>query len=162
MRLTLIRHGEAGDDAPRDEARALTKKGRADVRRVGRALADAGARFDAVISSALVRAVQTAELVAAELAYRGRLTISDQLVPEASPDGVVGLLATLATAGKESVALVAHEPILSGVAARLTGAARFPPLRKAEAIRLRLPDGPAAPGIFRWRIEPDSGKQRRE
>lgn len=162
MRLTLIRHGEAGDDAPRDEARALTKKGRSDVRRVGRALARIGVRCDALVSSALVRAVQTAEIVAAAIDYRGQIIISDQLVPEAPPQGVVALLATLATLGNKSVVLVAHEPILSGVAAQLSGVARFAPLRKAEVIRLRLPDGPGVAGTFRWRIDPDSGKRRRE
>jgi len=162
MRVTLIRHGEAGDDAPRDEDRSLTKKGRSDVRRVGRALARGGVRCDAVVSSPLVRAVQTAEMIAAAIDYHGRVTVSDHLEPEAPPEGAVSLLATLETLGKKSVALVAHEPILSGIAARLLRAGRFPALRKAEAIRLKLPEGPGAPGTFRWRIDPESGKQRRK
>ena len=45
MRVTLIRHGEAGDDAPRDELRALTLKGRAAVARVGRTLRRRGGDF---------------------------------------------------------------------------------------------------------------------
>src|SRR6185369_1932613 len=133
MRVTLVRHGEAGDDAPRDEDRSLTKKGRSDVRRVGRALARGGVRCDAVVSSPLVRAVQTAEMIAAAIDYGGRVTISDHLEPEAPPEGAVALLATLETLGKKSVAMVAHEPILSGIAARLLHVPRFPALRKAEA-----------------------------
>ena len=65
MRVTLIRHAEAGDDAPRDESRALTVRGRADARRLGRALARRGVRFTLIVTSPLVRAVQTAEIVAA-------------------------------------------------------------------------------------------------
>ena len=162
MRVTLIRHGDAGDDAPRDEERALTKKGRHDVRRVGRALARAGVRFGAVVSSPLVRAVQSAEITAEVSGFRGRVTISDRLVPDAFPGGVVTVLTALHRLGKTSVALVAHEPILSRVAATLLGVSRYPALRKGEAIRIRLPGGPDQPGAFRWRIDPDSGRRRKK
>ena len=51
------------------------------------------------------------------------------------------------------MALVAHEPILSAVAAALTHKPRYPALRKAEALRIRLPDGPGGAGSLRWRID---------
>jgi phosphohistidine phosphatase len=159
VRVTLIRHAEAGDDAPRDEERALTDRGRTDCRRVGRALARRGVKFAAVISSPLVRAVQTAEIVLAALDQRVRVTVSDSLLPEARPGEVVTLLGSLAS--KKSVALVAHEPILSGVAAALLGLPRYPSLRKAEALRIRLPDGPGRTGTLRWRIDPDTGRRKR-
>jgi phosphohistidine phosphatase len=161
VRLTLIRHGDAGDDAPRDEDRALTKRGRATSRRVGRALASRGVRFSAVVSSPLVRAVQTAEIVVAAMEQRVRVTISDVLVPEGPPQSVVTFLEKLPDANDQSVALVAHEPILSRVAALLLGLPKFPPLRKGEALRIRLPDGPSRPGTPRWRIEPETGRRRR-
>jgi len=161
MRITLIRHGEAGEDAPRDEERSLTKGGRTEVRRVGQALERAGVHFGAVVSSPLVRAVQTAEITAAAVGYRGRVLVSEKLIPDAFPAGVMSLLATLASAGKKSVALVAHEPVLSRVAAMLLQIGRFPPLRKAEAIRIRLPGGAEQPGTFRWRIDPKTGRRRR-
>ena len=140
MRVTLIRHAEAGDDAPRDESRALTVRGRADTRRLGRVLARRGVRFTLMVTSPLVRAVQTAEIVAAAVGYRGRMPASDLLEPEAAALDVVAFLGTLAD--EKSVALVAHEPILSAVAAALTHKPRYPALRKAEALRIRLPDGP--------------------
>jgi phosphohistidine phosphatase len=161
MRVTLIRHGHAGEDAPRDEERALTKEGRADVRRVGRALKRAGVHFGAVVTSPLVRAVQTAEITAAVVGYRGRVTISDRLVPDAFPGGVIALLTALAAEGKKSVALVAHEPILSRVGALLLQLGRVAGLRKAEAVRIRLPGGLDARGVFRWRIDPETGRRRR-
>ena len=161
MRVTLIRHGDAGDDAPRDEDRALSKRGRAESRRVGRALARRGARFSAVVTSPLVRAVQTAEIMVGAMEQRVRVTVSDSLLPEARPQNVVTFLESLAEPAGQSVALVAHEPILSRVAALLLGVGRFPPLRKAEALRIRLPDGPSRPGSARWRIDPDTGRRRR-
>ena len=161
MRVTLIRHGDAGDDAPRDEERSLTKKGRAEARRVGRALERAGAHFGAVISSPLVRAVQTAEITAAAIGYRGRVQISDRLIPDAFPAGLIGLVTALAADGKKSIALVAHEPILSRAAAMLLQIGRFPALRKGEAVRIRLPSGSDQAGAFRWRIDPETGRRRR-
>jgi phosphohistidine phosphatase len=158
VRVTLIRHGEAGDDAPRDEARALTERGRADVRRVGRALNRRKVRFSLVVSSPLVRAVQTAEIVAAEVGYRGRILASDLIVPEAPVEKVVAFLR--ANADQKSVALVAHEPILSTLAAALTQRARHAPLRKAEALRIRLPAGNGR-GEVRWRIDPGTGRRER-
>ena len=159
MRVTLIRHAEAGDDAPRDESRALTARGRADARRLGRALARRGVRFTTIVTSPLVRAVQTAEIVAAATEFRGRMPATDVLVPEASASDVVALLAKIAD--EKSVALVAHEPILSAVAAALTRKGRYPALRKAEALRIRLPDGPEAGGSLRWRVDGGTGKRER-
>jgi phosphohistidine phosphatase len=190
MRVTLIRHAEAGDDAPRDEARTLTLRGRADAWRVGRALAARGIQFSLVVSSPLVRAVQTAEIVAAAVEHPGRVLASDLILPEASAARVVAFLKSLAD--QRSVALVAHEPILSAVAAALTQEPRHPALRKGEALRIRIdwdgakpdreraakggrkakgkrraPAGPAekgdtkAAGVTRWRIDPSTGRRER-
>lgn len=157
MRLTLIRHAEAGDDAPRDESRSLTVRGRVDARRVGRALARRGVRFTLMISSPLVRAVQTAEIVGAALGFRGRVLASELLVPEAQPAQMVSLLASLSE--EKSVALVAHEPILSALAAALIHRPDYPALRKAEALRIRLPGG-RGKGTLRWRMDPRGRRER--
>ena len=85
---------------------------------------------------------------------------SDPLEPEAAALDVVAFLGTVAD--EKSVALVAHEPILSAVAAALTHKPRYPALRKAEALRIRLPDGPGgAAGSLRWRIDGTRGTRER-
>jgi phosphohistidine phosphatase len=157
MRVTLIRHAEAGDDAPRDEARALTARGREDARRLGRALARRGVEFSLMVTSPLVRAVQTAEIVASEIGYRDRIAVTDLLIPEGT---AARLVAFLGSAGRQreregtpSIALVAHEPILSALAAALTDKARHPPLRKTEALRIRMGSGPEGKGTLRWRVD---------
>ena len=159
MRVTLIRHAEAGDDAPRDESRSLTVRGRADARRLGRVLDRRGVRFTLIVTSPLVRAVQTAEIVAAAIHYRGPMPALDLLVPEAPARDVAAFLAKLAD--EKSVALVAHEPILSAVAAVLTHQPRYPALRKAEALRIRLSDRRDGAGSLRWRIDGGKGKRER-
>lgn|SRR4051794_1425019 len=155
MRVTLIRHAEAGDDAPRDEARALTARGREDARRLGQALARRGVEFSLIVTSPLVRAVQTAEIVASELGYRERIAVTELLVPEGTASRLVGFLRSTESEadGAASIALVAHEPILSALAAALTGKARHPPLRKTEALRVRMGNGPGGKGTLRWRID---------
>ncbi len=159
MRVTLIRHAEAGDDARDDQSRALTARGRADARRVGRALARRGTRFSLIVTSPLVRAVQTAEIVAAALAYRARVLVTELLIPEAPAPAAAAFLAGLRH--ERSVALVAHEPILSTLAAALLGQPRHPPLRKAEALRIRFPDGDDGRAVARWRIDPATGRRER-
>ncbi len=162
MRITLIRHAEAGDDAPRDEARALTARGRQDARRMGRGLARRGATFSLIASSPLVRAVQTAEIVAAEVGYRGRVLVTDTLVPEGPTSQAVSFLAAVARdpEAAHSVALVAHEPILSALAGELTHRPRHPPLEKAEALRIRMEGGPEGKGTLKWRVDPRGRRER--
>ena len=146
MRVTLIRHAEAGDDAPRDEARALTVRGREDARRLGQALARRGVEFSLIVTSPLVRAVQTAEIVAAEIGYRDRLAVTDLLIPEGTASRVIAFLRSTEREleGSPSIALVAHEPILSAVAAALLGKARYPPLagRRPGAPRAAMRNRP--------------------
>ena len=103
--------------------------------------------------------MQTAEIVAAATEYRGRMTATDLLQPEAAAGDVVAFLTTIAD--QKSVALVAHEPILSAVAAALTRKGRYPALRKAEALRIRLAAGPEAAGSLRWRVDGGTGKRER-
>jgi phosphohistidine phosphatase len=162
MRVTLIRHAEAGDDAPSDGERALTLRGRGDARRMGRALARRGIELDLLISSPLVRAVQTAEIVAAAVDYRARVEVSELLVPEGAASRVLGLLKTVGRGGPEnrSIALVAHEPILSAVAAALTRQPRHPPLHKAEALRIRVAGDLGTEGLLRWRIDARGRRER--
>jgi phosphohistidine phosphatase len=157
VRVTLIRHGEAGDDAPRDELRSLTMRGRSTAARVARSLRRRGGDFTLMASSPFVRALQTAEIVAAGVGYGGRLVISEHLVPEGRVSRAVAWLTTLKE--EDSIALVAHEPILSSLAGALLGVDRFPALRKGEALRLRLPDGPGHSGEVRWRIDPETGER---
>jgi phosphohistidine phosphatase len=162
MRVTLIRHAEAGDDAPRDEARALTEHGRRDAGRMGHGLAKHGVRFSTLASSPLVRAVQTAEIVAAAIEHEGRILVTDLLVPEGAIGRALAFIRQAAESAVDSpsVALVAHEPILSAIAAALLGMARYPPLRKSEALRIRLPHGLAGRGVARWRVDAEGRRDR--
>ena len=62
--LLIMRHGDAEPSAVSDEVRPLSARGRSEVQEVGRALV-AHLGIDRIVASPLVRAQETASLVAA-------------------------------------------------------------------------------------------------
>jgi phosphohistidine phosphatase len=68
--------------------------------------------FDAVVSSPLLRARQTAQIVTEALALRRKLVLTDHLAPDGSPKSLVEQL-NEPGARKKNVLLVGHEPYLS-------------------------------------------------
>src|SRR5262245_48524924 len=87
MDLFLIRHAKAVDGSRYgdDSERPLDADGRRAALDVGAALARHGVQLDVIASSPLVRAVETAELVAVSVGYAGQLAIHTDLQPEAGP-----------------------------------------------------------------------------
>src|ERR1017187_8054270 len=67
MKLHLVRHGTASSVAPTDAERELTSDGREEARIAGAALAELDVSASYILSSPLVRARQTAEIVAEAL-----------------------------------------------------------------------------------------------
>jgi phosphohistidine phosphatase len=122
VQLYLVRHAEAASGEP-DELRPLTPEGREAARALGERLAADGVRPDAVLSSPLLRARETAR----ELARPAGLTAEsdERLAPGATAEDV------RAAAGErgETVVVVGHQPDCSKIAAALTGGDEpaFPP-----------------------------------
>lgn len=120
MNLYLLRHGIAAERGAgadeKDEDRPLTAKGRRKLRRAAAAMRAMDLSFDVILSSPLVRARQTAELVANAMRSRQKLELTELLAPGASAAGLVRRLKQLQP---QSVLLVGHEPDLSALASRL-------------------------------------------
>src|SRR3954469_3570852 len=121
MDLFLIRHAKAADGAlyGSDEERPLTDDGRGHARQVGAALAKAGVRFDVILTSGFKRAVETAELIAAEVGYTGELGSDANLEPDGRPHTIIDEVIQLRT--EERVALVGHEPSMGKLLSALLG-----------------------------------------
>jgi phosphohistidine phosphatase len=119
MRLVLVRHADAAPGSP-DELRKLTAEGREQARALGHRLRADGIEADAVLSSPLLRARETAAVLGL-----GEPEPDDRLAPGATAESV-----REAIAGRgEIVVVVGHQPDCGRIAASLTGGEepRFPP-----------------------------------
>jgi phosphohistidine phosphatase len=132
--LLLIRHADAVPENPElpDHDRHLSAGGRWVAARIGQSLVAAGVRLEAVASSPLVRAVQTAELLSAAAGYAGVV----EVLPDLAPGGDLLALAGEAARRTDTVALVGHEPGLSSLAAVLCNRASFRMLQKGEIVAI--------------------------
>ncbi len=118
MRLYILRHAEAVAEAESDHERVLTTKGQRQGRLVGRFLDRCSWRPDVVLSSPVVRARQTAQLVARSLGT-GRPVIEPWLACGMVPESAYAGLG--AYGGLSSVLLVGHEPDLGVFLSSLLG-----------------------------------------
>ncbi len=109
--LVLIRHGKAEDGFGKpDEERELTDEGRKECQQFFRALKSFLAPIDSIVSSPLVRAVQTADILAGFYPKAKRKEL-EQLSPWGEPVRLDDPLREMLQRG--SCALVSHEPFLS-------------------------------------------------
>jgi phosphohistidine phosphatase len=139
VRIYLVRHGDAipEEEAGSDRDRWLSPHGREAVRVLGRLLREQAVAPDAIVSSPLPRAVQTAELLATSLDYFGTICTLRCLEPSAQPR----VAATAIMAAGAAVIIVSHEPAISAIGAFLLGLPSFPQFRTAQccAIEDRRP-----------------------
>jgi phosphohistidine phosphatase len=154
MELYLLRHAHAGNPAKwrgPDADRPLSARGRAQCDRLGRFLAGIGFAPGAILSSPLVRAVETAEIVAE--AIGAGVTIDERLAPGVDLASLAGLIDDAGTPVR--LVIVGHDPDFSWLLAELTGAPSIP-LPKGALARVDI-DGPIAPGagLLRWLVPPD-------
>jgi phosphohistidine phosphatase len=154
--LYVIRHGlaeERGDAWPDDTKRPLTDEGMSRMRKSARGLARIGVTIDIILTSPLVRARQTAEIVAGGLDPRPSLVNIDSLAPDGSYAAVVADLEKHSRRAR--IALVGHEPMLGELAARLIGSRHAIEFKKGAVCRIDIDDlPPAGPGDLRWMLTP--------
>jgi phosphohistidine phosphatase len=114
MNIYILRHGIAEEVSAtqKDFDRALTDEGQRKVRQIAKAMQALELSFDLIVSSPLVRARETAAIVARAFAAENRLQLSETLAPRGSTRQLVELLHRLAPPW-EDVLLVGHEPYLS-------------------------------------------------
>jgi phosphohistidine phosphatase len=156
--LYLVRHAvaEPRDPArwPDDSPRPLTRDGIERFRLVARGLRALGVEVDAVLASSWTRAWATAELLREEAGWPVPEECS-HLEPTSSP---ADCLDVLRARSESSLALVGHDPHLSGLGALLlTGSERSIrlQLKKGGVLCLRLTGQPGAAGsVLRWSASP--------
>lgn len=154
--LYLVRHAiaaERGDAWPDDDKRPLTSKGISRMREVVRGLRDLGVAIDLVLTSPLVRAKQTAQILAQGLRPTPPVALVAALSPGVPPAQIMESLATFRK--MHGIALVGHEPGIGELAASLIGAKSTLPFRKGGVCRIDFASVPAAgAGQLIWMATP--------
>jgi phosphohistidine phosphatase SixA len=121
MRLLLLRHGVAEDAGPatafEDEPRALTAEGTAKMQAEARGIERLALGIEGIISSPLVRCVQTATIVADALGIEPAQ--DRRLRPGADLDAVADLI--LEHPDTDTILLCGHQPDMSQLVFDLTG-----------------------------------------
>jgi phosphohistidine phosphatase len=158
MDCILLRHGIAVDreewKGP-DGDRPLTERGAKRVAQVAAGLKRLDVQPTHVLSSPLIRAIETAKIAHRLLQVRSTVQIVDALVPDAAPDRLFSILHDLPP--ESCVLCVGHEPHLGMVAAvLLTGRpSQAFPFKKAGACLIELA-APVKPGrgVLCWWLPP--------
>ena len=129
MKLYILRHGDAGEHGdpryPNDGDRPLTSKGIRRTEALVRDLRRLDITFDVILASPLVRARETAKIVADGLRPPVQMTLTDHLAPGGDFEMLVREVNATEPAC-DSVLLVGHEPDLSDLISLLcTGGAHL-------------------------------------
>ncbi|AUT04548.1 phosphohistidine phosphatase SixA [Nostoc sp. CENA543] len=144
MEVYLIRHGIAEEQQAgiKDEERQLTKEGRQKTEKVAQRLVKLGLQFDLIVTSPLVRARQTAEILL-EVGLSSQMEESNHLAPNGHISSWLDYwLQPKNFAPNTQLAVVGHEPCLSNWAEILLwGEVKGGlVLKKAGMIGVKLPE----------------------
>ncbi len=152
MRLFFLRHGLA--DHPvwtkPDSERPLNADGIEKMERSAQLIKDLNLGVDAVVTSPLVRARQTAELAITHLSEVA-LHVDQRLAPGFDLDMLASLLTDFPDTG--ALLLVGHEPDFSEVIGDLTGGMRVV-VKKGSLARIDLIGLDPPAGSLVWMIPP--------
>jgi phosphohistidine phosphatase len=151
VKLIFIRHATAidRDSGIADARRYLTPEGRSYFRKTARTMRDQGVAPDLILTSPLLRAIQTADILAERLKYAGELVAADELEPGFHLPGLERLLASIGDAGE--VCFVGHDPDLSHLVVTLLGLPHGFRFRKGTALSLAADPGHLrGAAAFKW------------
>ncbi len=156
MQIYILRHGiaEVAAAGMSDADRALVPEGKQKLRAVLRVAARAGVKPTRILTSPLRRAVETAEIAAAVLGYKGEILPTKTLAPGHSPNEVWDEIRAYPYG--EHVLLSGHEPQLGYLTGYLLGVpSLLIDLKKGSLVRIDMERLTAQPrGVLRWYLTP--------
>ena len=154
MIVYFVRHGiaeDAGAWKGSDADRPLTAKGRAKMAAIGKRLGELGIEPDAIVTSPLLRARQTAEILAKTLRASDRTENDERLAGGFDLRGLGEILS--ARAASKCVMLVGHEPNMSAVIGHAIGDGRVE-MKKGAVACVEFPDPESPRGRLLWLATP--------
>lgn len=156
MKLYLLRHGiaEDGHARMRDEDRQLTPEGRKKLAELLRVARKADAAPTLILSSPLVRAVQTAQIAASELKCKEKIVEVRSLTPGADPRETWEEIRVHKT--ESELLLASHNPLCASLAGYLLGTPElYVDYKKGALMRIDFDSfGPQPHGVLRWFLAP--------
>lgn len=151
MKLIFVRHAAAIERSVEisEEKRYLTSEGRVFFRKTARTTLKNGIEPSLILTSPLIRAVQTAEILAETLSYGGPLVLADELAPGFDIIALQKLFTKYQSVNE--LVLVGHEPDFSSLIVALLNLPSGFNFKKGAAIKLKFdPARPEKPAIFKW------------
>ena len=148
-----VQRGSAGYSD--DSKRPLTPEGKKKMQETAQGLIRLGVDLDWIVTSSLLRAAETAKIVAEAFGGNVPLDVSEELRPGGSAEALIAFLAK--HSNRKRVLVVGHEPDLSEMAARLVGAGRRAnlALKKGGCCLMEFDDfPPKSPGRLVWWLTP--------
>jgi phosphohistidine phosphatase len=153
MDLFILRHGKAeqSSEASDDSTRELTPAGEKEIKDIARWMKREGYLFNVIASSPLIRASETADIVARTLDEKDRVVIWDDLAPGGDLDTVCYNAAQSGSGA--AILVVGHEPALSGLVGKIishdgTASVIFPKGGLAKIINFSFDNQPS--GDLQW------------
>jgi phosphohistidine phosphatase len=138
-----------------DARRPLVPEGKEKMREIGEGLRRMGFEVDWIVTSPLVRAAETAGIIAESLASSAPVDVCEAMRPGGAPEDVLAYLAKRPNCRR--VLVVGHEPDLSEMAARLIGAGSHANLafKKGGCCMISFDEfPPKSPGQLVWWMTP--------
>jgi phosphohistidine phosphatase len=154
LNIYILRHASAGTRRPNplvDVKRPLDKEGKQQCLLVGSYLNALNVHFDAIVSSPLKRALQTASLVGTEVGYDSKVVVSEALAPGASVTAFQQLVNELSK--HENVLVVGHNPNLPTFLSSLLASPGRASIRMRKGAIARV-DCTRRPGTLHWLVDP--------
>jgi phosphohistidine phosphatase len=156
MDLLFLRHGKAEDvgkgGASDDFSRALTSVGVSEMEAEAKALERLGVEPDLILTSPLVRARETAQIVAKRLGLKKELIESDLLRPGSELKQVRKLVSGYES--RRTIMLVGHEPDFSTIVGELVGRASIEMKKGGIAAVTVERSIRAGSGVLQWLVPP--------
>jgi phosphohistidine phosphatase len=150
MKLFIIRHAAAIERTAEvsEEQRYLTPEGRDFMRKTARTMFKKGIEPCLILTSPLVRAVQTADILAETISSVVPVVVTDELSPGFDVEALQRLVNKFQEVNE--LVIVGHEPDMSGVVSSLLSLQRGFNFKKGTAFKLTIDAKFAKPATFKW------------
>jgi phosphohistidine phosphatase len=156
MELYILRHGiaEEGQAGEPDSERQLTAEGKRKLRHILKVAKGAEVLPTLILTSPYKRAVQTAQIAAEILEYKGDLLRSNALIPSSKAEAVWEELRV--HKDQAQVLLAGHEPLSSELTAYLLASPNLQvEFKKGALVRIDIARFSAEPhGVLKWMLAP--------